>query len=179
MFMPWVRALERKACWNQVFSKPGSSEVFWLTSERTSITVPSWPVWETWRWLPRNGNAALMFIRTREGADTLSMAGETGTVTAKSFLITYRSLFLMPSWIWGHCFFNWTIFDNKIIVCQNVISGAEGGNRTHTRGDPHRILSPARLPVPPLRQWGMDVPRDSTPLVLEKQGVFTSPLKKW
>jgi hypothetical protein len=29
--------------------------------------------------------------------------------------------------------------------------GAGGGNRTHTGGDPHGILSPARLPVSPLR----------------------------
>src|SRR5205823_14361720 len=29
---------------------------------------------------------------------------------------------------------------------------AEGGSRTHTRLSPHRILSPARLPVPPLRR---------------------------
>src|SRR5690349_4008622 len=28
---------------------------------------------------------------------------------------------------------------------------AEGGSRTHTELAPHRILSPARLPVPPLR----------------------------
>ena len=28
---------------------------------------------------------------------------------------------------------------------------AEGGNRTRTGCKPHRILSPARLPVPPLR----------------------------
>src|SRR5213078_2098546 len=28
---------------------------------------------------------------------------------------------------------------------------AEGGNRTHTGLAAHRILSPARLPVPPLR----------------------------
>ncbi len=36
-------------------------------------------------------------------------------------------------------------------LCHKGRSGAEGGNRTHTRGEPHRILSPARLPVPPLR----------------------------
>src|SRR4029450_3497475 len=32
---------------------------------------------------------------------------------------------------------------------------AGGGNRTHTGGDPHGILSPARLPVSPLRpvEW--------------------------
>src|SRR6266516_2181787 len=29
---------------------------------------------------------------------------------------------------------------------------AEGGSRTHTGREPHRILSPARLPVPPLRR---------------------------
>jgi hypothetical protein len=29
---------------------------------------------------------------------------------------------------------------------------AEGGNRTHTGREPHWILSPARLPVPPLRR---------------------------
>src|SRR5215510_10137366 len=33
----------------------------------------------------------------------------------------------------------------RISVC------AEGGSRTHTELAPHRILSPARLPVPPLR----------------------------
>ena len=32
-----------------------------------------------------------------------------------------------------------------------ILRGAEGGNRTHTGLAPHRILSPARLPVPPLR----------------------------
>ena len=32
------------------------------------------------------------------------------------------------------------------------LSTAEGGSRTHTRGEPDRILNPARLPVPPLRQ---------------------------
>ncbi len=31
--------------------------------------------------------------------------------------------------------------------------GAGGGNRTHTGGKPHGILSPARLPVSPLRHW--------------------------
>src|SRR5439155_19418704 len=31
-------------------------------------------------------------------------------------------------------------------------ASAEGGSRTHTRLTPHRILSPARLPVPPLRR---------------------------
>ena len=31
--------------------------------------------------------------------------------------------------------------------------GAGGGNRTHTGGKAHRILSPARLPVSPLRPW--------------------------
>src|SRR6185369_5173078 len=30
-------------------------------------------------------------------------------------------------------------------------SGAGGGGRTHTRGEPNGILSPARLPVSPLR----------------------------
>jgi hypothetical protein len=30
--------------------------------------------------------------------------------------------------------------------------GAEGGNRTRTSIAEHRILSPGRLPVPPLRQ---------------------------
>src|SRR4030095_897609 len=30
-------------------------------------------------------------------------------------------------------------------------ASAGGGNRTHTGGDPHGILSPARLPVSPLR----------------------------
>ena len=30
--------------------------------------------------------------------------------------------------------------------------GAGGGNRTHTGGEPHGILSPARLPVSPLRR---------------------------
>ena len=30
--------------------------------------------------------------------------------------------------------------------------GAGGGNRTHTGSEPHGILSPARLPVSPLRQ---------------------------
>ena len=30
--------------------------------------------------------------------------------------------------------------------------GAEGGNRTRTFIAEHRILSPGRLPVPPLRQ---------------------------
>src|SRR5215510_14893894 len=29
--------------------------------------------------------------------------------------------------------------------------GAGGGGRTHTRFEPHGILSPARLPIPPLR----------------------------
>src|SRR5919106_1406725 len=33
----------------------------------------------------------------------------------------------------------------------NQASGAEGGSRTHTGLAPHWILSPARLPVPPLR----------------------------
>ena len=32
--------------------------------------------------------------------------------------------------------------------------GAGGGNRTLTGGDPHGILSPARLPVSPLRRSG-------------------------
>ena len=32
------------------------------------------------------------------------------------------------------------------------ITGAGGGGRTHTRFEPHGILSPARLPVPPLRR---------------------------
>jgi hypothetical protein len=32
--------------------------------------------------------------------------------------------------------------------------GAGGGNRTHTGGKAHRILSPARLPVSPLRPGG-------------------------
>ena len=31
---------------------------------------------------------------------------------------------------------------------------AEGGSRTHTRGEPDGILNPARLPVPPLRPIG-------------------------
>src|SRR5690242_14425531 len=31
-------------------------------------------------------------------------------------------------------------------------ASAEGGNRTHTGLTAHRILSPARLPVPPLRR---------------------------
>jgi hypothetical protein len=34
----------------------------------------------------------------------------------------------------------------------NRLVGAGGGNRTHTRGDPLGILSPARLPVSPLRR---------------------------
>lgn len=34
-------------------------------------------------------------------------------------------------------------------------SGAEGGSRTHMWGEPRRILSPLRLPVPPLRQFYM------------------------
>ena len=29
---------------------------------------------------------------------------------------------------------------------------AGGGTRTHTRANPKRILSPLRLPIPPLRQ---------------------------
>lgn len=31
-------------------------------------------------------------------------------------------------------------------------NGAGGGGRTHTRGKPRRILSPVRLPIPPLQQ---------------------------
>src|SRR5262249_17081691 len=38
---------------------------------------------------------------------------------------------------------------------------AEGGNRTHTGLTPHRILSPARLPVPPLRLEQEEYPRDA------------------
>ena len=34
---------------------------------------------------------------------------------------------------------------------QEAKASAGGGNRTHTGGDPHGILSPARLPVSPLR----------------------------
>lgn len=36
----------------------------------------------------------------------------------------------------------------------DFLLGAEGGNRTRTRGEPYRILSPARLPVSPPRQYG-------------------------
>lgn len=32
-----------------------------------------------------------------------------------------------------------------------LLLGAEGGSRTRTRGKPRWILSPVRLPVPPLR----------------------------
>ena len=32
-----------------------------------------------------------------------------------------------------------------------LFSGAEGGSRTRTGFKPHWILSPARLPIPPLR----------------------------
>ena len=42
------------------------------------------------------------------------------------------------------------LFLRKLYVCANS-SGAEGGSRTHTRFEPHWILSPARLPIPPLR----------------------------
>jgi len=33
------------------------------------------------------------------------------------------------------------------------ITGAEGGSRTHTRGEPHRILSPAFFVLPGLIQY--------------------------
>ncbi len=33
-----------------------------------------------------------------------------------------------------------------------TVSIAGGGTRTHTRGEPDRILNPARLPIPPLRR---------------------------
>lgn len=36
------------------------------------------------------------------------------------------------------------------------LAGAEGGSRTHTWGEPRRILSPLRLPVPPLRHYQYD-----------------------
>ena len=35
-----------------------------------------------------------------------------------------------------------------------ILHGAEDRNRTGTRGKSRRILSPVRLPVPPLRQLG-------------------------
>jgi hypothetical protein len=38
---------------------------------------------------------------------------------------------------------------NLLLLC--MLGGAGGGNRTLTGGDPHGILSPARLPVSPLR----------------------------
>ncbi len=40
--------------------------------------------------------------------------------------------------------------DNRF--CLYELVGAGGGNRTHTGGKPHGILSPARLPVSPLRR---------------------------
>lgn len=51
------------------------------------------------------------------------------------------------------------------------ITGADGGSRTHTRGKPDWILSPARLPVPPhrhiLSHKKMNYPLDtSLPLVV-------------
>src|SRR5439155_20618783 len=46
-------------------------------------------------------------------------------------------------------------------------ASAEGGSRTHTRLTPHRILSPARLPVPPLRRDSKSTPVYSqTPLAV-------------
>jgi hypothetical protein len=41
-----------------------------------------------------------------------------------------------------------------IVDLYGVIGYAGGGNRTHTPGEGNRILSPARLPVPPLRHGG-------------------------
>lgn len=38
-------------------------------------------------------------------------------------------------------------------IQEQLVSGAEGGSRTHMWGEPRRILSPLRLPVPPLRQF--------------------------
>ena len=40
---------------------------------------------------------------------------------------------------------------NKDRIALNRKFGAGGGGRTLTRGEPHGILSPARLPVSPLR----------------------------
>ena len=40
----------------------------------------------------------------------------------------------------------------KLSLCVGGNSGAGGGNRTLTGSEPHGILSPARLPVSPLRR---------------------------
>jgi hypothetical protein len=55
--------------------------------------------------------------------------------------------------------------------CLVVLYGAEGGNRTRTSIAEHRILSPGRLPVPPLRQHVI-------PLEVEQFTIFTWFTKK-
>ena len=43
------------------------------------------------------------------------------------------------------------VFPSQIIKTNEDNSGAGRGGRTPTRGEPRRILSPLRLPVPPSR----------------------------
>ena len=50
---------------------------------------------------------------------------------------------------------------------------AGGGSRTHTRFHPHRILNPARLPIPPLRPSGLG--RNMLP----KVGHIVNPTEPW
>ena len=50
--------------------------------------------------------------------------------------------------------------------------GAGGGGRTHTRFEPHGILSPARLPVPPLRHFLQ--PTEDTGLLVPTTGSRTA-----
>ncbi len=66
-------------------------------------------------------------------------------------------LYLFSGWVTVGLF----SYENKNpLACSSVIPrvcgfyifiGAEGGSRTHTGCEPRRILSPLRLPVPPLR----------------------------
>ena len=53
--------------------------------------------------------------------------------------------------------------------------GAEGGNRTHTPRERDRILSPARLPVPPLRHRGAASRRRAVARVAAQRGAHRTP----
>ena len=76
------------------------------------------------------------------GRRTRGPAGDSGPVERQSYPV--RDRYDIPGWT-----------ARPGGLRKSMKYGAGGGTRTHTRGEPHRILSPARLPISPLRRGGM------------------------